>query len=128
MTRQRGHFRYCPHHVDGQKFLSKLILTKISAASSQDPAADLARKHVLLFQVAQRHVPQDAMIPVVSIRGQLAIPPPPKVEILYPLAPAALSAMGLSDGSRKRVCLNKISVNSLNPINLTLRQALAMRH
>ena len=67
MTRQRGQFRFCPHHVDDQKFLSKLILTKISAASSQDPAADLACKHVLFFQVAQRRVPQDAMIPVVSI-------------------------------------------------------------
>ena len=64
-------FRFCPDHVDDQKFLSKLILTKISAASSQDPAADLARKHVLFFQVAQRRVPQDAMIPVVSIPGQL---------------------------------------------------------
>ena len=27
------------------------------------------------------------------------IPPPPKLEIIYPLAPAALAAIGLSDGS-----------------------------
>ena len=67
----RGQFKYCPHHVDGQKLLSKLILTKISAALSQDPATDLACKHVLFFQMAQRRVPQDAMIPVVSILGQL---------------------------------------------------------
>ena len=117
-----------PRHVIDQKFLNKLILTKISATLNQDPTADLT---VLLSDVSTSYPSKrrkttetptsnrKGEIPVASTLGQLVtslfsgrvsdnterdeksttIPPPPKLEILYPLAPAALAAIGLSDGS-----------------------------
>ncbi|KIM41107.1 hypothetical protein M413DRAFT_445830 [Hebeloma cylindrosporum] len=99
-----------PHHVAGQRFLNKLILTKISTTLNQDPSADLT---VLLSDVSASYPSKRRKATetrtsarkdrVADSAGKdempIIMPPPPNLEVLYPIAPAALAAMGLSDGS-----------------------------
>ncbi|KAF5376427.1 hypothetical protein D9615_008632 [Tricholomella constricta] len=97
-----------PRHITGQIYLNKLILTKIASTLNQDPAADLT---LLLSDVSTSYASKRSKTtePRKSTRKDRAterpdtcekfnvIPLPSNLKlIIYPLAPAALAALGLS--------------------------------